>query len=257
MSPVQRRSLVADLRLYATLLGWSERELEEVLAESSTLDKKLLRDDLRREYLEYGARPQGAKELTGLEQIDFWTPKLEDEDRLVYFVQSGDVGPVKIGIARDPLARLGELQTGNPEQLHIRHVLPGDRTMESGLHHRFREARIRGEWFGLAYLDLILVFAAGLAEEHLRTGRRSGAKGVEVATQGGLVVEPQADLDRTREELEHYWKRGHSIQEMAQFTDLEEGEVCRQLDFMVRSSEFAVTQRQPKKWGRLSAARVG
>lgn len=66
----------------------------------------------------------------------------------VYFIQSGSDGPVKIGFAGDPGARLKTLQTGHPEVLVIRAVLP-DRIQadEKDLHERFRHLWIQGEWF--------------------------------------------------------------------------------------------------------------
>src|SRR6516162_9936645 len=64
----------------------------------------------------------------------------------VYFVQVGDNGPIKIGKAVSPLARLAELQTGNPIELIPRLLLLGGRH-ERFLHRRFKDCRIRGEWF--------------------------------------------------------------------------------------------------------------
>lgn len=67
-------------------------------------------------------------------------------------MQSGEEGPIKIGISNRPQRRAPELQTGNPHELPLRHVVPGDRAMENRLHRRFEPARIRGEWFGREYL---------------------------------------------------------------------------------------------------------
>lgn len=64
----------------------------------------------------------------------------------VYFVRAGE-GPVKIGIAIDPEARLRELQTGHYESLSLLRVVDGDWAVEAWLHARFAAARIRGEWF--------------------------------------------------------------------------------------------------------------
>lgn len=45
-----------------------------------------------------------------------------------------DQGPVKIGVAQNPIRRLRSMQTGNPRRLRIEHVLLGDRTTEKLLH---------------------------------------------------------------------------------------------------------------------------
>lgn len=67
------------------------------------------------------------------------------EPTFTYFIQD-DAGPVKIGQAKNPLERMGLLQCGNPRELYLRMVLPFD--VEHGMHVRFREWKVRGEWFG-------------------------------------------------------------------------------------------------------------
>lgn len=68
---------------------------------------------------------------------------------IVYFVQMGEDGPVKIGRTEgDPLYRLGDLQTGSPYSLHLLGVIPVCFYYEeTGLHRHFRHHAMRGEWF--------------------------------------------------------------------------------------------------------------
>jgi hypothetical protein len=66
---------------------------------------------------------------------------------VVYFVQCGDGGPVKIGVTRDLDKRLGGLQTSHHERLRLLHVEPGGRLEERQFHARFADLRTRGEWF--------------------------------------------------------------------------------------------------------------
>lgn len=66
---------------------------------------------------------------------------------MVYFVQEGDDGPIKIGVANDPFARLRECQVGNPRELNLLGVYVGGYPEERMLHRRFAAGRIRGEWF--------------------------------------------------------------------------------------------------------------
>lgn len=69
---------------------------------------------------------------------------------MIYFIQSGVEGPIKIGFAMtrsDCDRRLRILQIGNPEHLFLRGVLGGDMKRERTLHQRFHDGRIRGEWF--------------------------------------------------------------------------------------------------------------
>lgn len=65
----------------------------------------------------------------------------------MYFIQAEDGGPVKIGTALDPLARLRALQTAHPAKLVIREILEGDLLGEAALHREFAPYHLRGEWF--------------------------------------------------------------------------------------------------------------
>ena len=38
---------------------------------------------------------------------------------MIYFIQAGEHGPVKIGVAQNPSARLAALQTGSPTPLRL------------------------------------------------------------------------------------------------------------------------------------------
>lgn len=66
----------------------------------------------------------------------------------IYLVQSGENGPVKIGVtACEPSKRVAQLQTGNPVPLRLRVVISGDVTVERHLHSKFGHYRLNGEWF--------------------------------------------------------------------------------------------------------------
>ena len=66
----------------------------------------------------------------------------------IYFIQSGDDGPIKIGQAQDVFRRLSGLQVASPETLKVIGVIEGvSPKHEKRLHRRFAKYRIRGEWF--------------------------------------------------------------------------------------------------------------
>lgn len=70
----------------------------------------------------------------------------------VYFIQAGENGPVKIGVANNVESRLDQLQTGNHLRLTILKKIKclsksNSYHIESQLHYKFRKHRIRGEWF--------------------------------------------------------------------------------------------------------------
>jgi T5orf172 domain len=86
---------------------------------------------------------------------------------LVYLIQAGDRGPVKIGSTRDAnslRSRLATLQTGSPERLFIRAVGSGGSTREGELHKRFRHLRLYGEWFRVDE-ELLTWAAYGISPE--------------------------------------------------------------------------------------------
>jgi hypothetical protein len=78
----------------------------------------------------------------------------------IYFIQAGEAGPIKIGIAKNVAARRTAHQTSNHEQLHVRADIPGTIVTEAYLHHFYAREHRRGEWFDpsprlLAFIEQI------------------------------------------------------------------------------------------------------
>ncbi|RLC17902.1 MAG: hypothetical protein DRI57_09140 [Deltaproteobacteria bacterium] len=69
---------------------------------------------------------------------------------MIYFIQLGTDGPIKIGTSENPQARLAQLQTSNPEKLHLLGTMTGNNSMETKLHQTFSPFRLEGEWFSPA-----------------------------------------------------------------------------------------------------------
>lgn len=67
--------------------------------------------------------------------------------RWVYLIGSPVVRSVKIGVAKDPDARLNELRTGSLVPLQLIWKTRGGRALESELHQYFAPYRTHGEWF--------------------------------------------------------------------------------------------------------------
>lgn len=65
----------------------------------------------------------------------------------VYFIRQGVTGPVKIGVAKDVVKRVRQLQTNQAVPLRIIRVLEGAGPLEKDLHSRFSHLRLKGEWF--------------------------------------------------------------------------------------------------------------
>jgi hypothetical protein len=66
---------------------------------------------------------------------------------MIYFIQQSEDGPIKIGRSCDPESRLKEMQTGNPDPLHILGCCADMGDTEQKLHKRFKHIHIQGEWF--------------------------------------------------------------------------------------------------------------
>ena len=66
---------------------------------------------------------------------------------MIYFIQAGNDGPIKIGYAQNSSARRRELQTGNHEELNLITEIPGGKDREDTIHNDLRSYRYRGEWF--------------------------------------------------------------------------------------------------------------
>lgn len=77
----------------------------------------------------------------------------------VYFIQSGDSGPVKIGFSSNPYFRLKQLQTGNHETLYLRKIIKGFGFFEENqLHKMLEEYNIYNEWYRPEVLKIIPFF---------------------------------------------------------------------------------------------------
>lgn len=70
------------------------------------------------------------------------------DKRSVYFIQAGDDGLIKIGVAGNAYQRLAGLQTSSPVPLRLVAAISGvGQVREVELHKRFAHLRAHGEWF--------------------------------------------------------------------------------------------------------------
>jgi hypothetical protein len=119
-------------------------------------------------------------------------------DKLVYLIQIGP-GPVKVGVARCPYRRLGDIQVACPYDVAILRITWGGADLEGYLHHRWREHRIRGEWFEPA--DEILRYASGDADLSLKFRRAAKIRMPGTNWRGRATAPTPGTTFRTRRRL--------------------------------------------------------
>lgn len=82
----------------------------------------------------------------------------DDYPGFVYFIQMEDIGPIKIGYAKNYHNRLRALQSANPRKLTLLYATPGSQEDEQMIHRQIRARHpdlcMRGEW----YLPAKLIF---------------------------------------------------------------------------------------------------
>lgn len=71
---------------------------------------------------------------------------------MIYMIQAGINGPVKIGYSRSAkgvLDRKRVMQTANHLELKCKYGFPGNEKREREIQARYERFRIRGEWFSV------------------------------------------------------------------------------------------------------------
>lgn len=76
-----------------------------------------------------------------------WTSRTSRKLCYVYFIQSGQSGPIKIGCSNDPKKRLMTLQISSYEELRIIGLRLGTEADEAMIQRNYSHLHIRGEWF--------------------------------------------------------------------------------------------------------------
>lgn len=99
---------------------------------------------------------------------------------MIYFLRSGDSNFIKIGYcAGDPITRLKDMQTGNPQQLVLIGCMEGGRFDEKRLHGLFYEYHVRGEWFehdGFMWDAICRLLEGKIINQRLDTKRKTVQK---------------------------------------------------------------------------------
>lgn len=81
---------------------------------------------------------------------------------MIYAIQAGRDGDIKIGYAFDTYKRMSQLQTANSEPLRILKVISGNKKIEKKIHLDLADFRKAGEWFEAA--PEVLKYIANLGD---------------------------------------------------------------------------------------------
>ena len=66
---------------------------------------------------------------------------------MVYLAKLKGENKCKIGYSANPNSRISNMQTGSPSLVYLLSVMDGDKEFEKSLHFKFKDYRIKGEWF--------------------------------------------------------------------------------------------------------------
>ena len=66
---------------------------------------------------------------------------------MVYFIQAGDNGPIKIGTSSVPQMHVDRLQQGNHEELRLIAVIPGERSLAEKVRADLKASELGRKWF--------------------------------------------------------------------------------------------------------------
>lgn len=114
---------------------------------------------------------QTIEAMRRIDRLCFPDGDVAPDSGYVYAIQAGNGGPVKLGRANAPAARLADIQRMNPMPLMLLGIAHGG-SAERNIHNRHMKKRLHGEWFALAENPLPVASAC-----YVCTVERSGGFG--------------------------------------------------------------------------------
>lgn len=79
----------------------------------------------------------------------------EKENSFIYFILNHKNKFVKIGLSKNPEARLKILQTASPGRLELLFFIEGDLEVEAAIHEELKQFRNSGEWFDYSKVEVV------------------------------------------------------------------------------------------------------
>jgi hypothetical protein len=125
-----------------------------------------------------------------------------DPDSLgyVYVIGFAEAGVVKIGSAKWPTIRMGELQCGNPFELQLKAVVSiydvNPSLIEFAAHRLAKEFHIRGEWFELTTHQALRFIIKAARDKKAKFGAASEAFAASMARHNAAMNDNTAEVER-------------------------------------------------------------
>lgn len=77
---------------------------------------------------------------------------------MIYFIQQGEYGPIKIGRTNNIKWRMADLKVASPYPLRLISTMEGGEKEEKLLHAAFSAVKLEGEWFGPDFCLLHFIY---------------------------------------------------------------------------------------------------
>jgi transcriptional regulator of acetoin/glycerol metabolism len=124
------------------------------------------------------------------------------EDTMIYFIQAGNDGPIKIGWTTNGIKeRLANLQTSSPYPLKLLGVMEGELKDELQLHRMFSEYLVTGEWYS-SNKDLLNFIASATNPESDVFRLKDAIKQIKLTNQTRLLNKNTIHLRDTLQQIE-------------------------------------------------------
>ena len=141
----------------------------------------------------------------------------------VYFIGQKD-GPLKIGLAKDPVARLRGMQTGNPVRLRIEAAVVGDIGTERLFHDLWAEYAIYSdavaertkrapgtEWFKPEIRDGLIPIVEAISDAQAAYFRDTDPEEFYLAELEQIVRRAHVDADHVAQGRDHVYLLGDNV----------------------------------------------
>lgn len=152
---------------------------------------------------------------------------------VVYCIQRGEGGPVKIGWAQRLAQRVVFLRRDSPEPIIIRAAVPGGRALEAWFHRRHEGRHFHGEWFNDP--EVVVADVRRFGDLHAAAFEKYGS--MEAGTEYAVLV-----MCPDTNDLWKLWVNGATYKQIQELTGMTPGQTKVKIASM-RSMGFRLPHR--------------